>query len=479
MIIFQRVRARGTGLSPYRKGVMSSSKNSIILLIVFVLFILYGTTLPYDFTTETQVLRHNIDRIRWVPLARIDGGRESMPDMVSNVLLFIPLGVLIGLVISRRKRHSSWALIFGLALLGSALLSGLVETLQLFSVSRITSVTDLLTNTLGGLTGAILLALLLRILRARRLQWNDGKSAVSPEIVLLLAYLAVLFLSAAIPFDISLDIGHLKTGLKAVRLDPFSDPTPLSKMLGNALWLAGLSFLFCLVLSRSKFFSRRSGGRLPAVLSALILAGAYTILVEILQIFIRSRVAATRDVLAGLTGAVYGALWFLLLKPSVRVSDSTPPDSSVGSRDPTGVLRLFIIHYLLFLAHGALHPYEFAHPQDLSGSIAAALVPFASYYGKTNALALFDFLGGILRFIPLGFLLQRCGLQGHVRRPRGQPGGTFRKWSAVLICLLAGTLLEGIQLFVVGRYADSSDIIAAGCGGYAGWWVWRWWVNRP
>ena len=97
-----------------------------------------------------------------------------------------------------------------------------------------------------------------------------------------------------------------------------------------------------------------------------------------------------------------------------------------------------------------------------------ALVPFASYYGKTNALALFDFLGGILRFIPLGFLLQ-----GYGRAHRAS-----RKWSAVLICLLTGILLEGMQLFVAGRYADSSDIIAAGCGGYAGWWLWRWWVNR-
>jgi|GEM_PF-697504 len=450
-------------------------KSRSVLLILFILFILYGTTLPYDFTADPQVLQQNIGRIRWIPLVRLDGARESIPDMVSNVLLFVPLGVLIGLVTLQRRKHRSWPLILSLTLFGSALLSGLVEILQLFSVSRITSVTDLATNILGGLLGAFLLAVLLRILRSRRLQWSDQGRIPSPELLLLVAFVAVLFLSATIPFDISLDIGHIKTGLKAVRLNPFTDPTPLPKMLSNALWLAGLSFLLGLALCRRKPFDRIRGGRLLAALSALTGATAYTILAEILQVFIGSRVASTRDILAGLAGSVYGVLWFLLLKPSVRAGDGPPPGTSAGSRDHAVVLRLFVIHYLLFLVHGALYPYVFVRPEALPGSIAAALVPFASYYGKTNALALFDFLGGILRFIPLGFLLQGNGLGGGHQQSSGQIRGSSRKWSAVLICLLTGVLLEGMQLFVAGRYADSSDIIAASCGGYAGWWVWRWW----
>jgi len=38
-----------------------------------------------------------------------------------------------------------------------------------------------------------------------------------------------------------------------------------------------------------------------------------------------------------------------------------------------------------------------------------------------------------------------------------------------------GIVLEGLQLGVAGRYADISDVIAAGCGGYVGVVVWRWW----
>jgi len=300
------------------------------------------------------------------------------------------------------------------------------------------------------------------------LQWAAGKNIPVPELLLLFAYVAVLFLSATIPFDISLDIGHITSGLKAVRLNPFSDPAPSSKMLGTALWLAGLSFLLCLVLYRLRSFHRRRGGRLLAVLAALTGTALYTVLVEMLQVFIGSRVATARDILAGLGGSVYGALWFLLLKPSGPAEGGASLQAPAEARDRSRLLRLFIVHYLLFLAHGALYPYDFVRPEALSRSISAALVPFASYYGKTDALALFDFLGGILRFVPLGFLLQ-----GHGRAHQGS-----RKWSAVLICLLIGVLLEGMQLIVAGRYADSSDIIAAGCGGYAGWRVWRWWANR-
>jgi glycopeptide antibiotics resistance protein len=443
-------------------------KNGWVLLILFVLFILYGTTLPYDLTTDSQVLRHNIDSIRWAPLVRPDGSRESIPDIVSNILLFIPLGALLVLTILQRRKRSSWPFLLGLALLGSALLSGLVETLQLFSVSRITSITDLLTNIFGGFLGAVLLMVLLRVFRAPRLQWSDRGKIPAPELLILSVYVAVLFLSATIPFDISLDIGHIKSGFKAVRLDPFTDPTPPPKMLGTALWLAGLSFLLCLALYRWKPFRRRHGGRLLAALAALTGAAAYSVLMELLQVFIGSRVAATRDVLAGLAGSVYGALWFLLLRPTLPAADGTPPEASMEARDRARIYWLFVAHYLIFLVHGALYPYVFERPQSLSRSVDAALVPFASYYGKTNALALFDFLGGILRFAPLGFLLQG--------RARGRRDS--RKWFAVLICLLAGILLEGAQLVVAGRYADSSDIIAAGCGGYVGWWVWRWWANR-
>jgi glycopeptide antibiotics resistance protein len=405
----------------------TTNKNSLVLLSLFVLFIFYGTTLPYDLTSEGRVIRHNIDSIRWTPMTRPDGSRESIPDMVSNVLLFIPLGALIGWVISQRRKRVSWRLIFGLALFGSALLSGLVETLQLLSVSRITSVTDLLTNTFGGLLGAVLVALFLKLLPGSHLQWTDREHLPAPELLLVLAYAAVLFLSATVPFDVSLDIGHIKTGLRAVRLDPLSDPTPWSKMLGSALWMAGLSFLLGLTLFRRKLRGQSSGGRLLAGLAALAGAALLTVALEFMQIFIGSRVAAVRDILAGLAGAVYGVLWFLLLRPSVPVSKEPSAQGKTRSFRSSRLFWPVAIHYLIFLVHGALYPYAFARPGNLSDLIAQALVPFASYYGKTNALALFDFLGGILRFIPLGFLLQGSGLDGgHHLQASGFPANVSR-----------------------------------------------------
>jgi glycopeptide antibiotics resistance protein len=440
-------------------------KTCLILLIIYSLFILYSTTLPFDLTTAAETVRHNIHSIRWTPLVRPDGSRESIPDVASNLLLFVPLGVLIGLVTLSMRGKGSWLKALWFALAGSALLSALVESVQILSISRVTSVTDLCTNAIGGLSGGLLSVLSLLTLKKPLRRWHERKGLPSPEMLLLAVYVTALFLSYTIPFDISLDIGHIKAGLKSALLDPFSDPTPPSKMLGNALWMAGLSFLLCFVLCRQAPFRRSRDGRMLAVLVAVAGSTGLTIFLEILQIFIGSRVAATRDILAGLGGAVYGALLFVLLKPPVLSGGQAPPQRGRSALWEKRIFWLMVIHYLLFLAHGALYPYIFSRPEALTDSIARALVPFASYYGKTNALALFDFLGGIVRFTPLGFLLQGYG-RVHRRS---------RKGTTILICVLLGGVLEGLQLTVAGRYADSSDIIAAGCGGYAGWWVWRWW----
>jgi glycopeptide antibiotics resistance protein len=275
-----------------------SSRASLVLFIIYSLFILYSTTIPYDFSTDTRALRHNFETIRWSPLVRPDGSRESIPDVVSNILLFIPFGLLIGLVVLPRQKAKSRRNTILLAIIGSVILSGLVETIQIVSISRVTSVTDLLTNTIGGLSGALLALLLSTKLTAPLSQWSRRQKLHSPVVLLLIFYLAALFLSFTIPFDISLDIDHVKDGLKSARLDPITDPTPYSKMIGNALWLAGLSFLLCYVIHSHALFGRSRTRKMVITVSTAVAASVcLTIILEGLQIFINSRLATTREIL--------------------------------------------------------------------------------------------------------------------------------------------------------------------------------------
>jgi glycopeptide antibiotics resistance protein len=68
-----------------------------------------------------------------------------------NVVLFIPLGVLIGAWLGRRTGQGAWR-----AILLLAAISASFEMLQLFIPGRVTSIDDVTANTLGGAFGVLL-----------------------------------------------------------------------------------------------------------------------------------------------------------------------------------------------------------------------------------------------------------------------------------------------------------------------------------
>ncbi|HSA79641.1 MAG TPA: VanZ family protein [Geminicoccaceae bacterium] len=71
-------------------------------------------------------------------------------DLILNVILFIPLGVLIGAWRGRRAGR------VGRAILLLAAISAGFEMLQLFVPGRVTSIDDVIANTLGGALGVLL-----------------------------------------------------------------------------------------------------------------------------------------------------------------------------------------------------------------------------------------------------------------------------------------------------------------------------------
>jgi hypothetical protein len=72
-------------------------------------------------------------------------------DMIANVFLFIPLGVLFGTWLGRRAGRRAWRAIVLLAAISVSF-----ETLQLFIPVRSPSIDDVIANTLGGALGVLL-----------------------------------------------------------------------------------------------------------------------------------------------------------------------------------------------------------------------------------------------------------------------------------------------------------------------------------
>lgn len=104
-------------------------------------------------------LRHHLAALRCV-LENCPGAAEAryylLVDVVGNVLLFVPVGLVLAGAAPARHRAGR----FVLGTVAAAILSTLIEAAQLWLPSRATDVDDVLFNTLGAAMGALLLVVL-------------------------------------------------------------------------------------------------------------------------------------------------------------------------------------------------------------------------------------------------------------------------------------------------------------------------------
>jgi VanZ family protein len=132
--------------------------------LLYVLLVIYCSLLPWSgwhFVAENP--------LAFLTVIALDANRK---DLVVNVLVYAPLGLLLFLSSFARNRPVRTVL---LATLAGCALSISMETLQQYVPSRDTSTMDVITNTAGTLAGAVLGALFRRGSRGERwlAKWLD------------------------------------------------------------------------------------------------------------------------------------------------------------------------------------------------------------------------------------------------------------------------------------------------------------------
>lgn len=96
-------------------------------------------------------------------------------EFASNIALFIPLGLLLGLLLGRR--------IWGIAVLICLTASAAIEAVQfVFLPARFATVDDIIANTLGGLIGALVAGALLARGRRRREERARRRASALPPL---------------------------------------------------------------------------------------------------------------------------------------------------------------------------------------------------------------------------------------------------------------------------------------------------------
>lgn len=166
---------------------MKSKKRNtltIVLLAVYILVLTGIILFKLPFYSESS------DNIRVINLIPLQGsfdynGVFNSREVIDNILLFIPLGVYIGML----KRE--WS--FVRKVLPAIGLSLLFEVIQfIFAMGR-TDITDILGNTLGGIIGIGIYALLFKIFKSRTVKMvNILALALTVCVVLHFAYLFFL-----------------------------------------------------------------------------------------------------------------------------------------------------------------------------------------------------------------------------------------------------------------------------------------------
>ena len=398
-------------------------KPAFILWLLFAIFILYGTLIPFDLSFVPENLKANLRETNLTPFFD-HGSFVSRMDIISNLLLFMAYGALFYLAFAKRLSMRFW--IFPICVISSFILSASVEFLQFFSPSRTSSVTDVIVNTIGGAIGCMAGWISYSFYKERLESRLEVILREKPLLLVLLIYSMAMFLNFLVPFNISIQVSDVWHSIKNANLVPFSNYHNLRHYFIGAgaeltLYLI-LGFLINLCLIS---YTRIS--RIATSIYAIILTGVFAIFVETVQIFFISRVTDATDVITAIFGAVLGIFACILLRRK----------------------KLLIGLYIVFILYYAFSPFAFtSSPDNLS---IKNFIPFHAYWEHTTIWTFTDLIEGIVLYLFLGFLLSL------------KPAKTKRSLLPYfLFGLTLGILIEFSQLFIIGRHFDITDALIAG-----------------
>ena len=405
------------------------SRLPLVLWALSAAFIVYGTTIPFRFVTEPQMVLAHLARVTPNPFVSPDtGGRLSMPDVVSNVLLFVPFGCF-G-VWARPRARSVVAQILFLTVLGAAL-SASVETLQLFTVDRTSSVADLVANTAGALGGAVIGALLRTSAETALVAMNASGLARASAFYPLVTATLLLCATVLEPFDVTLDVGSVVSKARGLLHDPWQ---------GGPFTDEGLSVLQHLLFASTLAVWLREMRFNGAAGIAAIVSATAAIALEASQLFIGARMPGGRDAVVGVVGSLMGVLASFVVP---RVNGRAFWCAGVFVLTAIGVAMQQLSP---FTVGAQAHAFQW--------------VPFLNYYTFTTSETVSHSAELLLSYFPLGFAVAMT-----VHRKPAQ-------LTAVLLAALTiAAPVEYLQAFIGARYPDITDIALSLAGAWFGLWA--------
>ncbi|MEQ1869342.1 MAG: VanZ family protein [Vicinamibacterales bacterium] len=423
-------------------------------------FAVYGSLVPLDYLSTD--FNAAVERFRNLPPLTFGIGTRS--DWATNVLLFIPLTFCwMGAFVCDR----GWpARIIGALFIipAGAMTSVSVEFAQLFFNARTPSRNDIAGESIGGFLGVVLWL----VAGPRFVSWlrSYGRATSSSSQMewLLQAYVLGFVIYAVLPLDLTLSISDLYFKYKSgqVVLIPF---TFHYKSATVVVYQFAADILLFVPIGAWLLVREQARGRawpLPwlGLLGGLSIAGA----IEVAQFLVLSRYTDTTDIVLGTIGIAAGVQLASRLG-SAQVGEKTGPDAPLGRGAPWVVA---ILGYSLFLAIGFLVPFDYTTDRESIRSAYAQFfrVPFFALYWSNVFTATTQLLLRLLLFAPLGALWGTLA----ARMPSRGTAALVRLLGIGYAALLAFAI-EGAQIFMPSKVADSTEVVLCLVGALAGLYV--------
>lgn len=408
------------------------------LLLVYALFVVYGSLVPLDFRPQPLAQAWaTFQELRWFHI-----GTERRADLIANLILYLPLGLLAAAALSRL--HFLLNLLIAFA--ACALLAVTVEFAQLYFPPRTVSRNDLLVELIGSAVG-ILGWLFLRepINRFRRLHLDSGAFTM----VLAIYAAAYLFLSF-FPFDLVLTRTELRVKLESGAAGVLMAGSGCGslrcvlKLVGEAAAAFPLGVLILRLKPNIKLIG----------LITLALTGS--MIIELAQIFLLSGVSQGASVLTRVIGVAAGATFAhgISRQAIVRARAWIP-------------IALLPYLALLFAANGWWTTNWLPLDAAAARLTGVHFMPFYYHYYVSEMVAMESLLLTLALYMPLGAMLciwNRLPYYGAL--------------SAAALGALLAMIVESGKLFLNTTHADPTNILIAAAGSALGWWFITW-AGRP
>jgi VanZ family protein len=417
--------------------------------------VVYGSWIPFDFEWGTWDLLQE-------RFAQFKGARLGFADGVTNVIVYIPVALFIGL-------RGAW---FGvpaarrsiMALAVSAVAIVLSEGGQLLLASRHASVMDVVCNLGGVMIGIVLVAPVWRVGRIA-VRFLRIQLASSPFHAAFWIVVSCIALAKLAPFDLAVQSETFMRSLAEARWIPTAplQSSASQTLVDDLIDVAGSFFVFVLAGLLGAMALRQQGE--PKAWSAGVIAaklGFIGVGIELLQLLINSHTCDVADAMTYFGGAMVGAyLGATVIHQMWHERGLSRQDNPAAKM----LLTIAMVVQVTLIAVGAMpEDGRWVAPSDDS----IQWIPFYAQFQKPFALAVGQIVSSGLWYLTL------AGLAAAML-PRRNGFYTLAMCSFLTVGVVS--LTEGVQAFTTTSVADVTEPLIALAAAVVAAVVWRW-VHR-